>query len=240
MISYNMESDHKKILIVMLLGIFLIASASALTYQADTDFDINIVCINVGFCSAAAECNASIFSPDGTVLLDGVQATQSASLAVYNLSLNSTQTSDLGEYQVGGFCKDGSVTQIIDFTFQVTPTGGDLDTGQGIIVVGLIIILLFLSATFLFFGNRIEKTSVKVFLIALGALFLLLTLGFSIVSIKQLLLLGSVFSGLFVGLYRLSLALISAGMIAILLYLVTVSVKAFKKSRGILDDDDDF
>lgn len=238
MILYSMQSEHKKILIVMLLGIFLVVSVSALTYKQSTNFDINIVCINAGFCSASADCNVSVFDPKGIVLLDGIQATQSASLAFFNISLDSNQSSVLGEYQVGGFCKDGSVTQLVDFTFQVTPTGGDLDTGQSLIVLGLTILLLFLSGAFLFFGIKVETTSVKVFLIALGVLFFLLTLGFSVNTIKQLMQLGSVFSGTFVGLYRLFLVLVSGGMIAIILYLVTVSVTAFKKSRGILDEDD--
>ncbi len=118
-----MQSEHKKILIVMLLGIFLVVSVSALTYKQSTNFDVNIVCINAGFCSASADCNVSVFDPKGIVLLDGVQATQSASLAFFNISLDSNQSSVLGEYQVGGFCKDGSVTQLVDFTFDVTPTG---------------------------------------------------------------------------------------------------------------------
>jgi len=229
---------NKNIFLILVMGVFLIASASALTYETNTEFDINIVCINAGFCSATADCNVSVFNPSGIVLLDGVQATQSASLAFFNVTLNSTQSSELGEYQVGGFCKDGSVTQLVDFTFNVTPTGGDLDTSQGLIVLGLILILLFLTGSFFFFGEKIETTSVKVFLIAIGALFFLLTLGVSINAIKELMLIGSVFSATFVNLFRLFLVLISGGMIAIILYLVTVSVKAFKKSRGILDEED--
>ena len=135
-------------------------------------------------------------------------------------------------------CNSTGFGGFADFSFEVTETGFMLDTPQSLMVLVLILILLFLSGSFLFFGEKVEKTSVKIFLIALGVLFFLLTLGVSINAITQLMLVGSVFSGTFVSLYRLFLVLVSGGMIAIILYLITVSVKAFKKSRGILDDGD--
>ena len=234
--------QKNKIFVGLLLGIFLISMVSMvqadLVFEQSTEVDLKFVCINNGYCSSSAVCNVSVFSPDDTTILSGVQATQAIDLSSFNVTLNSTQTSELGEYSVGGFCLDGGVTEPIDFTFDITPTGLSLDTSQGVIVLGLMLLLLFLTAAFLIIGLKVERTSVKVFLLALGALFFLLTLGVSINAIKQLMLLGSVFSGTFVSLYRLFLILISGGMIAIVLYLVTMAVTAFKKSRGIFDDDD--
>ena len=107
----------------MFVGIFLISIASALTFQQNKEVDIKIVCINAGFCSSTTDCNVSVFAPDQTTLLSGVQGTATANLAEYNFTLNSTQTSQFGEYIVGGFCLDGSVTNVIDFTFDVTADG---------------------------------------------------------------------------------------------------------------------
>ncbi len=118
-----MQSDNKKILAGIFVGIFLISMASALTFQQNNAVDIKIICINAGFCSASGFCNVSVFSPQDITLLNGIQATQSSNLAFHNFTLNSTQTSSLGEYSVGGFCKDGSVTQLVDFNFDVTANG---------------------------------------------------------------------------------------------------------------------
>lgn len=115
---------YKKFLLLF-FGIFLISLVSAQvdTYKQNTEVDLKITCINNGYCSSSAICNASVFDPDNIIILDGVQATQSSSLASFNITLNSTQTSKLGQYQVTGFCKDGSVAKDIGFNFDVTYTG---------------------------------------------------------------------------------------------------------------------
>ena len=141
-----MLSVNKKIWLIVLMSFFLVSSVSAaLTFEQSKDINIKIVCINAGFCTAAAQCNASIFSPSEVVLLDGVEATPSSSLAFHNITLNSTQTSQLGTYRVGGFCKDGSVTQLIDFDFDVTANGEpfqEFPTAFVIIILGIVFIIL--------------------------------------------------------------------------------------------------
>lgn len=119
-----MQSEHKKIFAAIFLGIFLISLVSPqLVFRQGTEVDLKIVCINAGFCTSAAQCNVSVFSPTELVILNGTQATQSANLAFHNITLNTTQTIELGGYRVGGFCKDGSVTQVVDFTFDITADG---------------------------------------------------------------------------------------------------------------------
>ncbi len=134
-----MQSAHK-ITAFIILGIFLLSFATAdLVFKQSTDVDIKLVCINAGFCSGTSVCNVSVFSPNETVLLSGIQATISPDLSFHNFTVNSSQTSDLGEYRVGGFCKDGSVTNLVDFTFDVTKTGTELTVQRSIIFIILII-----------------------------------------------------------------------------------------------------
>lgn len=118
-----MQSEHKKILVGLFMGILLVTIISSLTFQQNKEVDVRIVCINAGFCSSTTDCNVSVFAPDQELLLSGIQATPTANLASYNFTLNSSQTVQLGEYTVGGFCLDGSVTNVIDFTFDVTADG---------------------------------------------------------------------------------------------------------------------
>jgi len=148
MTFYNMQSEHKKIFATFLLGIFLLASVSALTFRQNEAVSVKVVCINAGFCTATSQCNASIFAPDENVLLDGIQGTIAGNRAFHNFSLNSTQTEDLGEYRVGGFCKDGSVTQLIDFTFDVTADGKPFEAFPNQFAVILLAILLIIFGLF--------------------------------------------------------------------------------------------
>lgn len=151
MIFYNMQSEHKKILVGIFVGIFLITIISGLTFKQNNAVDLKIVCINAGFCSSSAVCNVSIFAPNQNILLSGVQATQSANLAFHNVTLNSSLTGQIGEYSVGGFCKDGSVTQLIDFNFEITPTGF---SNSSILI--LLVTVLLVSGIIIFFGFWIK------------------------------------------------------------------------------------
>ncbi|KKM74217.1 hypothetical protein LCGC14_1402590 [marine sediment metagenome] len=238
MILFNMQSAPK-LLIFVLFSIFLVSTVSALSYKVNTTFDVNVVCINAGYCSGTTLCNTSIFSPSGEIILQGVLGTQATDLSFFNWTVNSTQSSNLGQHQVGGFCKDGSVTQIIDFDFNITPTGLELDTAQGILVLGLILVLIILTFSFLLFGLKIENIPFKIFLTSIGALFLMLTIGISLNIVESLMILMGVFSSTFVALYRLSLILVSAGGIGLMLYIVYMSVKQFYSYRGLLGDGDD-
>jgi len=119
-----MLSVHKNLLVFLFVGIFLVSTIPAeLIFKENSVIDLKIVCINAGFCSAAAQCNVSIFDPNENVILSGVESTQSSNLAFFNITLNENQTTPSGEWRVGGFCKDGSVTELVDFTFLVTPSG---------------------------------------------------------------------------------------------------------------------
>ncbi len=174
-----MQSVHKNLLVFLFLGIFLVTNISAeLVFKENTDIDLKIVCINAGFCSATAQCNVSVFDPNENVILDGIEATQSASLAFYNITIIGNLSSPSGEWRVGGFCKDGSVTELVDFTFLVTPSGIDN-------LFNFYTIIMLLSAVVIFFGFWIKDPWVVIFgtfgLYFVG-LFILL---FGIVGIKD-------------------------------------------------------
>ncbi len=123
--------------------------SAELVFKQNTDIDLKIVCINAGFCSGTAQCNVSVFDPNENVILDGVEATQSASLAFYNVTIIANLSAPSGEWRVGGFCKDGSVTELVDFTFLVTPSGlANL--------FNFYTIIMLLSAVVIFFGFWIK------------------------------------------------------------------------------------
>lgn len=145
--------NNKKILTGIFMSIFLISLASALTFKQNEQVDIKIICINAGYCTTSAVCNVSVFSPSEVTLLNGIQATRAANLAFHNFTLNGSQMSDLGQYRVGGFCKDGSVTQLVDFNFDVTANGEPFEAFPNqFVIIGLAFILIIFG----FFKDRLR------------------------------------------------------------------------------------
>jgi len=215
-----MQSVHKNLFTILLVSIFLISLVSADTvYQQSRDAEVIIVCINAGFCSASAQCNVSVFDPDNVALVSGIEATQSADLAFYNVSLNSTQTAKLGEYTVAGFCKDGSVTQVVDFSIFVTISGTMIEN-PAILYAALLLILFLLDLLIFYFiflldsknptdpegifqGVSIQKYARMVLIgISYGAILLTINLmNAASASMSDL----SQFTGIFGGLFSLML-----------------------------------
>ncbi len=246
-----MQSEHKKIFLTLVITIFLMASASALTYQVNTTFDINIVCINAGFCSASADCNVSIFNPDGIVIIDGISATQSASLAFFNITILSNQSDVLGEYQVGGFCKDGSVTQLIDFTFLVTTFGTNLENSG--VVYGVLLIIFFLMNLIVFYiiaklnkenfhdeeghfvGISLQKY-IRVVLIGISYGLIVVTLNLmnaAATTSSQI----SQFSGIIGGIFS---AMLSAAWIWSIIIVIWIAIMAWRDGNFIKEFKDSF
>ncbi len=222
-----------KLLMFLVLGIFLITPVMALdnlgTGSQGNNFTIVQVCNDATFITLS-----SIQFPDRTTLIVNQNMT---SVGSGNFQYNLTNTTQLGRYDITGI-SDGCENTFA-FSFMITPTGHLLDTSQSLITFGLIIILIFLTITFLYFGNKTEYLPFKIFLTSLGILFIMLTIGVSLNAVKQLMIMGDVFSGTFVSLYRLMLILVSGGGIGLILYIIVQSLKQFYRHRGMTDDDDD-
>lgn len=212
-------------------------------HQANQTHTFNFAVYNISdglkLDNVSVSCSLNLYNPHGIGLINETVLTYFTESENWGIQVLEGNFTILGEYNVLVDCNDGGFGGFDAFGILITQTGFNFDTPQSLAVLGLILILLFLSGGFLFFGSKVETASVKIFLLSLGVLFFLLTLGVSLNIITELMLVGFIFSGTFVSLYRLFLILISGGMIAIVLYLITMAVTAFRKSRGILDEDGD-
>lgn len=142
---------NKFLLLIFLVMIISPVSAEEFNFKQSSSSDIIFKCINNGVCSSSTVCNLTVSDPDNIILMDNAQMTRSSNGGYYNYTLNSTQTSKLGEYKVGGFCKDGSVTRDLDFSFFVSINGLKLKTSESFIYLGGLLassILFFLSLFF--------------------------------------------------------------------------------------------
>lgn len=219
----------KKILLFLMIGMFLLSFTSSLDSQGTGTVGENFTFIQT--CDSASYITLSTLqSPNRSAESINVNMTSIGGGAFqYNFT-------DLvsGRYDVTGI-SDGC-TKTFSTYFNITPTGSDFDTSQGIMTLGLLLVLIFLTSVFLFFGVKIEYVPFKIFLTSLGVLFLMLTIGISVNTIKELMLVNSIFSATFVNLYRLMLILVSAGGIGLIVYLVYVSLRQFYSYRGLIDD----
>lgn len=224
-----------KILVVLIFSMFLFSLSSVLaldnqgTGQQNQNFTIVQACNDANFITLS-----TIQLPDRTLLIIDQNMTLVAS-GTYNY--NFTNTSQLGRYDVTGV-SDGCENTFALF-ITITPSGLDLDTSQSIIVLGLILILILLTVSFIYFGNKTEYIPMKIFLVSLSILFIMLTVGVSLNAVKQLMIMGAIFSGIFVNLYRLMLILVSAGGIGLIVYIIYMSIKQFQSMRGLIDQYDD-
>ena len=224
----------KKVLFLF-MGVLLIGLSSAAifdlgVFEQDTTIQLIQTCNNCTFNNIS-----NILLPNGTIILGEVAMEKDDTF--YNFTFN--RTGNLGQHIVNGFGDpDGDITTF-EYVFSITPTGQNLDTPQSILVIGLILILIALTVFFFNASHKTESVPFKVFFGALGFLFIMLTVGISINSIQQLMLVGSVFSGTFSAIYTLVLALVSAGGIGLMIYIIIVALRQFRRNSGAVDKDDD-
>lgn len=116
----------RKLLISLLFGLFLISFVSAQDIrfyapQGDS-LDIKEPCFNNGtYCSGSALCNLTIWDSNKNIIINNQLMTNQVSF--HNYSLNSTQTSSLGEHEVTVVCSDGSLSNFETFYYEVNPQG---------------------------------------------------------------------------------------------------------------------
>lgn len=217
------------------MGVLLIGLSSAAifdlgVFERDTDIQLIQTCNNCTFNTIL-----NVLLPNGTIIFEDVPMAKDGDF--YNVTFNQTQAS--GQYIVNGFGDPSGINSTFNYIFSITPTGQNLDTPQSVLVIGLILILIALTVFFFNASHKTESVPFKVFFGALGFLFIMVTVGVSINSIKQLMLVGSVFSGTFSAIYTLVLALVSAGGVGLMIYIIIVGIRQFRRNSGAVDKDDD-
>jgi len=147
----------------MLLSIVCIILASSfiigqLYFKQDSIIDLKIPCFNNNtYCSDIAFCNVTIIYPNGSVLVNNQNMTNSG--AFHNYTLDETQTNILGEYNAVTICNDNGVLGSTTFTFQITGTGNEnpSDLVMAMFLFFFIAILFYLML-FIFFGMKHFKS----------------------------------------------------------------------------------
>ena len=224
-----------KTFLIFVIGLFIFGLVSAVSCQnpgLPNAQQINVATELIQICESCSFVNiSSITSPNSTISIN-LEMTENGT--TYNYTYVPNQIGSYFYSTLGD--KDGANPPKEEtLCFEVTQSGGTLDTPQSIIIVGLFFILLLLAISFLYWGNKIDYLPFKIFITSLGGLFLMFTIGVSANVVYQLLTVGAVLSGTFNGIYRLMLILTSTWGIGLILYIIYMSVRQFYSYRGLID-----
>lgn len=124
----------KKISMILLLGILLFSFTSAVTYEQNENINFTSSCENIN-CSDG-DIVLTIVDPAGNVIIDNQNTTKRTGYILY--SLNSTQTSEMGEHQY--FLS--SDNDYYSSTFEITPNGEQPTTAKAFFYIGLLFLLI--------------------------------------------------------------------------------------------------
>ena len=111
-----------RVIWILALMLMVLPLVSADVYEAETNVSLSQSCYNNGtYCSGSAVCNITIFSPTGEVLTNNFEMTNQN--AFFNYTLDSSNTTELGDYEYRIMCDDSGLSNFGVFAFEVTPSG---------------------------------------------------------------------------------------------------------------------
>lgn len=110
-----------------------------------------------------------------------------------------------------------------------------LTSGESTILFGTIFSMVFVVIFFLILSIMSPNAPIKIFFLSLASITIVLTVGIGITIINEFF---SDFSTLLVtynAMYRVLTILLTGGGLALILYLVVVSLRSFNSTRGLID-----
>lgn len=123
---YKNSKYSMKYLVIALICILCIVPALAqdpdFVFKAGDLIDVKVPCFNSGsYCSGSAQCNLSVYYPNGSILINNGEATNNG--AFHNFTIQKSNTWISGTYPSTMVCIDGANNGSSSFYIQITPTG---------------------------------------------------------------------------------------------------------------------
>lgn len=149
----------RKLLLFLLLGMFLISLASVNaeiqtlgTFKQGSEINLIQSGADMEFCNIT-----SILKPNSVSLgLGEIEMTKDGN--IFNYTLTSGNTQNLGQYIVNGYCYDGTGDVVWAYTFEITPLGISQSTSQGIGSFGYLILMITLMFVFGYISFKFFNT----------------------------------------------------------------------------------
>lgn len=134
-------------------------SAQALIFKKGESIDLNHPIRLDGFPSTALDCNITIFDPDNIKLVDFQPMTNGGD--EHNYLVNESNTTKQGVYPYDVTCTTGASNRTDSFQFEITASGENLETGESIIYIIVLVIAFFIFCLLVFGSFKIPWRNSK-------------------------------------------------------------------------------
>ena len=182
-----------------------------------------------------ASCYLDLYSLTG---IEECHSLMNAGSSDYYVAVTKGNFSSLGEHSFIIQCNSSIQTGFANGVFEVTPTGTEVKNEEiSLMVTGLVVLALF-AILFMILGILINNMSVRIFFMVLSGLTLLVLIGLIAANSDYYLSDFEGFGEILGAYYIAFITLAGAGMIALIVWLIYVSVTAFNKVRGRIIEDD--
>lgn len=174
-------------LILFVFTLMLLPLVVAATYSQNSVADIkHPVRVNDGLPSSAANCNISIYYPNGTTFIPFGNMTISDDNNYFNYTLNTSQTTIIGTYLYDVTCVDGSFNATDTFSFLINLGGVEpTEERTGAITRGVYFVFIIGLVLFLAFLFSRTKLPVKLTLLLLSGLSFLIALNLIFLDLQD-------------------------------------------------------
>lgn len=151
----------KKEIVFVILLLLLVGIASAVTYQQGEAITFRQSCTkDNAICNSSASCNVTIKYPNSSYLVDKVEMSNKNN-GDFEYNITEDKTDPVGEYAWDMYCCQIGDCGESHGTFNITPTGQELDSSEAIIYLALLGFLILVLAGFLYASFKIPWQHIK-------------------------------------------------------------------------------
>lgn len=218
-------------LLVLINGLFFIGAD--LTFVPEEVGDIKVSCMDTdsSFCSSTSTCNLTVFYPNMTIFISGVNMTNNVNYFNYT----TVSLDQRGEYRGVVSCTDGTNNGYSPIVFTVTDYP---EQDQSNVTIVIMISLVAVGFLFLLMGFQFAKSStlypVALFLILVTFVDIVYILHLGYVYNRDVLISSVGTSAQWVLYYGIIYSLVGISFI-MLLFLAIKTVKEIKERKSLVD-----
>lgn len=207
--------------VFLLLVILLVLPFLSAQYEQNSEIDIKISCLDV---NCSEQVNITVIYPNTSIAISNLPMTSNSGYVNYTF----TNTSTLGEYTYitnNGF-KDN---------FMITPSGNfPITTGEGITLLGSVMIIIFLGLGSLYGSFKSEEVAPKTFFFFGGIILFFTAIIYNTLIVNQVLSNSNLISG-FETFYYVMATFMGVSILGLIIFTFITLVRAWKIKRGRLD-----
>ena len=222
----------KKILFGLFIAVLLISTASATlselgTFKQGDNITIRQLCASCTYNNVS-----SVIYPNGSIALGETRLIEGSN-GEYTTEFNKTLLR--GTYTVNGFGDIGGVATAWDYTFEVTGTGNPINENYPFTLGAIIIITFGISVLFIILTEKMEQPGMKVFFMVLCFVFLMIAVGFGIITMQEMNVPETISTGSNILLYSMGWILLVV-IAYILIKLTKNALEMYKIKSGLAVD----